>query len=188
MKRRFLEGGLAAAVMVVAGLAVTASLGAQQHADGTPSAGPPAQIVQAANFIVFLYPGESRVIPTDGRGHAPERARDISYLGDAIGRWEGDSLVVESVGFTNATWIASGIRGGGGGYFHSYDMKVTERLRREGNALHYQATVEDPAVLMRPWVMNAYDLLLNPDLNAYVREADQCTQPDSHLFVGRVRH
>ena len=55
------------------------------------------------------------------------RAQDISYFGDAVGHWEGDTLVVESVGFNDDTWLASG------GYFHSYDMKVTERLRREGN-------------------------------------------------------
>jgi len=67
-------------------------------------------------------------------------------------------------------------------------MKVTERLRREGNKLHYQATVEDPTVLLLPWVMNAKDLDLDPDPSAYVQEGDQCSQPDPGLAVSRVRH
>ena len=133
----------------------------------------------------FMGAGPSnqfRIIPIDGRGHDPVRAKDISYFGDAVGHWDGDTLVVESVGFNDESWLASG------GYFHSYDMKVTERLRREGNILHYQATVEDPTVLLQPWVMNARELDLNPDPKAYVQEGDQCSQPDPGLVVSRVRH
>ena len=161
---------------------------------GVPRMGPPAQIVQTAKYVVFFYGGgvpqsdQFRIIPIDGRGHDPVRARDISYFGDAVGRWEGDTLVVESVGFNDETWIASGSRGGGGGYFHSYDMKVTERFRREGNALHYQATVDDPTVLLQPWVMNARTMALNSDPNAYLQEGDQCSQPDPGFFVSRIRH
>ena len=67
-------------------------------------------------------------------------------------------------------------------------MKVTERLRREGSILHYQATVDDPKVLLQPWVMNARNLELNPDPKAYVQEADQCGQTDPGIVVTRVRH
>jgi hypothetical protein len=149
---------------------------------GVPRMGPPQQIVQTAKYVVFFYGGQFRIIPIDGRGHDPVRAQDISYFGDPVARWEGETLVVESVGFNDDSWLA------GGGYFHSYDMKVTERLRREGNNLHYQATVEDPTVLLQPWVMNARELGLNPDPKAYVHEGDQCYQPDPGLVVSRVRH
>ena len=146
--------------------------------------------------MIFFYLGtianantnQFRIIPIDGRGHDPVRAQDISYFGDPVGRWEADTLVVESVGFTDSTWIASGSVGGGGGYFHSYDMKVTERLRREADTLHYQATVEDPTVLLQPWAMNAMELHLNPDPKAYVQEGDQCYQADPGWVVSKIRH
>jgi hypothetical protein len=153
---------------------------------GVPRMGPPAQIVQTGKYVVFFYAGQPttsfRIIPIDGRGHDPVRAKDISYFGDPVGRWEGDTLVVESVGFNDETWLLRG------GYFHSYDMKVTERLRREGSVIHYQATVEDPTVLLQPWVMTARDLELNSDPNAYLQEGDQCSQPDPGIVVTRVRH
>ena len=161
---------------------------------GVPRMGPPAQIIQTTKYVMFFYGGgvpesnQFRIIPIDGRGHDSVRAKDISYFGDAVGRWEGDTLVVESVGFNDESWISSGSRGGGGGYFHSYDMKVTERLRREGNTLHYQATVEDPTTLLQPWAMNARTSELNPDPNAYVQEGDQCSQPDPGWVVSRIRH
>jgi hypothetical protein len=158
---------------------------------GVPRMGPPSQIIQTGKYVLFFYAGASttvpttefRIIPIDGRGHDPVRAKDISYFGDPVGRWDGDTLVVESVGFNDETWFARG------GFFHSYDMKVTERLRREGNKIHYQVTVEDPTVLLQPWVMNAKELELNPDSNAYVQEGDQCRSDfDPGIAVSRVRH
>jgi hypothetical protein len=153
---------------------------------GVPRMGPPTQIIQTAKYVLFLYQtyptNQFRIIPVDGRGHDPVRAKDISYFGDAIGHWEGDTLVVESVGFNDESWL------GTGGLFHSYDLKVTERLRREGNVIHYQATVEDPTVLLQPWVMNTRDLDLNSDSSAYVQEGDQCSQPDPGWVVTKVRH
>jgi hypothetical protein len=149
---------------------------------GVPRMGPPQQIVETSKYMVFFYGGQFRIIPMDGRGHDPVRAKDISYFGDPVGRWDGDTLVVESVGFTDTTWLKTG------GFFHSYDMKVTERLRREGNVIHYQATVEDPNVLLESWVMNPRDLLMNTDPKAYVQEGDQCFQVDPGIVVSRVRH
>jgi hypothetical protein len=159
---------------------------------GLPRMGPPRQIVQTAKYVILFYGGypsnQFRIVPIDGRGHDPVRAKDISYFGDPVGRWDGETLVVESVGFNDETWIASGSVGGGGGYFHSYDMKVTERLRREGNVIHYQATVDDPTVLLQPWALTAKELDLDRDPNAYLQEGDQCSQPDPGLFTGKIRH
>ena len=155
---------------------------------GVPRMGPPLQILQTAKYVAFFYSGDGsvsnqfRIIPIDGRGHDPVRAKDISYFGDAVGHWEGDTLVVESVGFNDETWLANG------GFFHRYDMKVTERLQREGDTLHYQATVEDPTVMLQPWVMNSRALRLNTDPTAYLQEGDQCSQPDPGIVVTRVRH
>ena len=120
---------------------------------GVPRIGPPHAIVQAPGMpIVFLYEviagNTFRLVPTDGRGHT-ENLEGL-YYGDSIGRWEGDTLVVETTGFNDETWI--GIYG----WFHSTKMRVTERLSRVGDTLRYQATVDDPDVFTRPWTMNAW--------------------------------
>ena len=97
----------------------------QCQAPGVPRIGPPDKIVQTAKEVVFLYDDGNgaffRIIPTDGRGHRPPWP---SYLGDAIARWEGDTLVVETLNFNEDTWLADN------GAFHTKDLKVVERLRR----------------------------------------------------------
>jgi hypothetical protein len=119
---------------------------------GVPRIGPPHAIIQAPGMpIVFLYQVISgntfRIVPTDGRAHNAEI--DLTYYGDSIGRWDGDTLVVDSNGFNDDTWL------GIDGWFHSEALHVVERLSREGDAIRYQATVEDPNVFTRPWTMNS---------------------------------
>jgi hypothetical protein len=123
---------------------------------GVPRVGPPHAIVQAPGMpIVFLYQlgagNTFRQVPTDTRQH-DDIALSIGnmYNGDSIGRWEGNTLVVETIGFIDETWI--GIYG----WFHSDKMKVVERISRVGDTLRYQATVEDPEVFTRPWTMNPW--------------------------------
>ena len=79
------------------------------------------------------------MIPTDGRPHSEEAEYNITYLGDTVGRWESDTLVLDSIGFTDRTWL------GRGGFFHTDRMHVVERFTRQGNAVLYDVTVEDPA-------------------------------------------
>jgi hypothetical protein len=149
---------------------------------GVPRMGPPRKIVQTAKEVIFFYGGQDyRIIPTDGRKHDPVRALDVTYYGDAIGNWEGETLVVDSVGFNDITWLDKG------GYFHTDLMHVTERLRRDGNNLRYEVTVEDPA-LLQPWVMTPRDLKLNPDPTATIREGDPCRDYDQANMVSRIRH
>ena len=73
------------------------------------------------------------------------------------------------------------------GYFHNDQMRVTERLRREGNTLHYQATVEDPVVLMKPWVRNPIVRPLNTDPNATFLEDPPCDERDLEHLVTKER-
>jgi hypothetical protein len=114
---------------------------------GVPRIGPPHKIVQNAREVVFLYDDVNgsffRVIPTDGRPHR----KDVpaSYLGDSIGRIEGDTLIVETVGFNEETWLTDN------GAFHTAALKVVERFRRVGDTMEYRATVQDPSVLVEPW-------------------------------------
>jgi hypothetical protein len=114
---------------------------------GVPRIGPPAKIVQTRREVIFFYDdvngGFFRVIPIDGRPHR----KDVpaSYLGDAIGRWDGDTLVVETVNFNEDTWLTDD------GAFHTKDLRVVERLRRTGDTIEWIATAHDPAVLSEPW-------------------------------------
>lgn len=116
---------------------------------GLPRIGAPDKIVQTAGQVVFLYDDLSgnffRIIPTDGRDHRADAVP--SYLGDAVGRWEGDTLVVETVNFNDKTWLTDD------GTFHTTDLRVVERISRDGDSLRWEATAYDPAVLAEPWTL-----------------------------------
>lgn len=158
---------------------------------GLPRMGPPTKIVQTPKEAIFLYmqgdgattaTQDFRIIPLDGRPHDPNRSKDLMFYGDSIGRWEGDSLVIDSLGFNDLTWLSRS------GYFHSIDMHVIERITRKGDALTWQATVDDPAVLMRPWTMDAVTLYLNPDPKATIPEGLPCDERDQEHIVTQERH
>jgi hypothetical protein len=116
----------------------------------------PFQIVQTPKLIlmIFEYPNSIRWIPTDGRAHPVDP--DPSWMGDSVAHWEGDTLVVDSVGFNDKTEIS--------GYMHTEDLHVVERYRRlENGSLEYNVTVEDPNVFARPWVLPARTLPFRPE-------------------------
>ena len=144
---------------------------------------PPTKIMQTANEIVLFYGSQYfRIIPIDGRKHDPELSRDITYWGHAVGRWEGETLVIESVGFNDVTWLARG------GLFHSDNMRVTEKFRREGNILVYDVTVVDPDVLLEPWVLDTRRIKLDPKID-FITETPPCRDYDSpNLGESKIRH
>lgn len=119
---------------------------------GLPRIGAPQQIVQQNNQIVFLYSDIAgmvfRVIPIGGT----HRDTDGSYYGVSVGRWEGDTLVVDTRNFSTNTWL------GEEGFIHSDQMRTIERLRRIGDTIEYRITVEDPGVLTEPWVKPTYTM------------------------------
>ena len=159
------------------------------QSSGVPRIGPPRKIVQTANEVIFLYPDDFRLIPTDGRGHDPKA--DPTLRGDSVGHWEGDTLVVDVTSFSDRSWLGGGLRGPatGGGYFHSYELHVVERLRREGDRIHYQVTIEDPEVFLEPWTMNSIDLKVDSNPKATISEATPCNMEyDKGTIVGRNRH
>src|SRR5205814_111735 len=127
------------------------------QSQGVPRIGPPTKIMATVNEVVLFYPAEFRIIPTDGGPHDKQRAEDISFDGDSVGKWDGDTLVIDSVGFNDISWL------GRGGYFHSDLMHVIEKLHRDGNTMTYDVTVEDPEVLLKPWVMDQKVIKLNPN-------------------------
>lgn len=116
------------------------------------------QIVQRPGFaFVFTeaYP-IVRIIPTTGRPHTAEQFLFPSHLGDSTGRWEGDTLVVDVISFNGEGWLAGGqdkpTSASTGVWLTSGALHVVERWRRiDADTLEYQATVEDPETLFRPW-------------------------------------
>ena len=149
---------------------------------GVPRMGAPTQIIQTPGQVVFLYGGSNlfRVIPTDGRPHRADA--DPSYMGDSIGKFEGDTLVVDVTNFNDDTWLGSD------GYFHSEKMHVVERLTRKGDIVTYTATVEDPLVLATPWVMNARALKLSTSKADALLEAPPCVEHDAPHIVTLDHH
>src|SRR4030095_8897251 len=107
-----------------------------------PGYNPAYQIVQGPGVVMILIEmlHEVRVIPTDGRPHAPANVR--SWLGDARGHWEGDTLVIETTNFNDK----AAFRGA------SENMKVVERFTRlSDDEIRYQFTVTDASTWERPW-------------------------------------
>ncbi|HEU4687286.1 MAG TPA: hypothetical protein VFS23_02940, partial [Vicinamibacterales bacterium] len=136
---------------------------------GLPRQGPPRRIIQSENDIVFFYSAyadggggqaEFRIMPIDGRKHDEKLMRETKYMGYTVGSWEGDTLVLDSRGFNDFTWLARG------GFFHSDQMRVVERFTRQGNEILYEVTVEDPVVLVEPFVWTPRILRLNATANA----------------------
>ncbi|MBI4888571.1 MAG: hypothetical protein HY824_15855 [Acidobacteria bacterium] len=135
---------------------------------GLPRIGAPQRIVQTAREVVILYDDLNgnyfRVIPTDGRKH--RTGVEPSSLGDSVGRWEGETLVIEATNLLDDTWL------GDNGLLHSADVRVTERLTRQGDTLKWEATVEDPEFLVEPWKVTPRTLTLMA--NAEIDEAAFC--------------
>lgn len=108
------------------------------------------QLVQTPKLVVLLQETFHgfRIIPTEpGRPHS--ELQPPAYWGDSVGRWEGDTLVVDVATFNDRNWISTqGIVS-----FHSDALHVVERYRRTAaNALEVQRTYDDPKVLIRPFV------------------------------------
>ncbi len=150
--------------------------------EGVPRMGPPTQIVQTPGQVVFLYESRNtfRVIPTDGRPHRQDV--DASWMGDSIGRWEGDTLVVDVTQITDESWLDAD------GWFHSDKMHVVERLKRDGDVLSYSATVEDPVVLTAPWELTPRTLRLRTDPTDALVEAPICVEKDGPHLVTDDHH
>jgi hypothetical protein len=148
---------------------------------GVPRIGPPDKIVQRVDEVIFLYDDVSgnffRIVPTDGRGHMHDA--EPSYLGDAVGHWEGDTLVVETTNFNGETWLTDD------GSMHTDELRVIERFERDGDTLTWQATAHDPAVLAEPWQLRPREAVLT-DLE--IVEAPPCIDRDLDHMVDGSSH
>jgi len=150
--------------------------------DCMPIAGPAAftvpyqfQIQQTPSYAIILheYPGIFRIVPTNGSSHPVDP--DPTWLGDSVGRWEGDTLVVDTVGFNTKTELS--------GFKHSEALHIVERFSRpDFDTLQYDATLEDPNVFVRPWTVSR-TFPLRPDLNKIDEFVCENNKDYSKLFV-----
>ena len=109
----------------------------------------PQQIVQTPTQIVVLYEYMNvyRVISLNAK-HPDDLIP--SYMGHSVARWDGNTLVVDVIGFNDKTWLA------GTGTFHSDALHITERYTRvDKDQINYEVTMDDPKVLTGPWTLRS---------------------------------
>ena len=100
------------------------------------------------NFVINDTQHITRVIPMDRREHLPENIR--LWLGDSIGRWEGDTLVVDTTNMNDKTRMALG------GDFHGAEAHIVERFTMvDSNTINWTMTIDNPKVFTRPWTLTS---------------------------------
>lgn len=107
----------------------------------------PFQILQPPGYVLLLFERMSwRQVPLDGRAHIPDGIR--LWQGDSVGRWEGDTLVIETKNLNGKTWLDEL-----GGVI-THNATVVERfIPQDAENIRYEATVTDPAAYTRPWTI-----------------------------------
>ncbi len=128
------------------------------------------EIIQTAGkvLILFEYDHEVRQIYTDGREHP--KNLELTWNGHSIGRWDGDTLVVDTIGLRDESWLDWG------GTEHSSELHVVERFRRvDDQTLEIERTLIDPIALAKPFTTR-YVLRFSPDKDLDENHTADCTQ------------
>ena len=163
------------------------------HSRCKPSPGP-RQIGTAYGFEIvemrdldriFIFdiggPYSFRIIYMDGRAHPKDL--EPAYTGHSTGRWEGDSLVVDTVGFNDGSWIEAE------GLPHTEKLHLIERFTRtDFNTLKYEVTVDDPGAYLKPWI-GGFNLRWNlgAELFEYVCQENNLVEVTNDGADGAVR-
>ena len=137
----------------------------------------PMQIVQTEKYFAFLFEQNSWfvVVPIDGR---PHRQGIPTWFGDSVGRWEGDTLVIDTVNFNGRTRLDTI------GHPHSDQLHVVQRLSRPDlGHIAYQMIVEDPKTFTTP-VTNSRTFTLRPD---WEMMEYSCEENNKSLWEGRIK-
>jgi hypothetical protein len=107
----------------------------------------PFEIVQTANRILFVYEGGAHVwrqVWMDGRAHPKDP--NPNWLGDSIGHWDGNTLVVDSIGFNDSTWLDDV------GHPHTEQLHVIEKFKRtDSHTMKYDVLIDDPGAYTKSW-------------------------------------
>lgn len=139
----------------------------------------PYRLVQTATLLVMLFEDDipsHRQVFLDGRSHPKDM--DPKWFGHSVGHWEGDTLVIDTVGFDDRSWLTAQ------GHPHTEKMHVIERFRRPDlGHLEIEFTIDDPAAYAKPWIMKRVsDLDTKDEVGEYV-----CTEnnKDVEHMVGK---
>ena len=143
---------------------------------GTPY---PAEIFQRPEKMAILFEQNNmfHVVPTDGRDH-PKQLYP-SWLGDSVGHWEGDALVVDTLGFNGQTWLDTEPE-----RLTSDALHVVERFSRpDFDHIRYEVTVSDPKMYTQPWTNTRVFVLMKPgqELLEY-----SCEENNKEITEGHV--
>jgi hypothetical protein len=138
------------------------------------------QIVQNPKVMTIMFedaPGPVyRVIYTDGRQHPTDL--DTSYMGHSIGHWEGDTLVVDTIGLNDETWLGLASTA----TIHSDKLHVIERFTRtSGKTLQLETTAEDPVMFTKPWVLPVRRTVIGP-ADDYIQPQACNTNDKAHII------
>ena len=125
---------------------------------------------ELGRILVLLGGGNRnwRVIHTDGRPLGATAEAVPSYYGSSVGTWEGDTLVVRSVGYNERFWM------GNTGVPHTEALQLTERFTRQNlNTLRYEVTIDDPRTYTRPWTSSWTLQWVDGDVPEYFCEGER---------------
>jgi hypothetical protein len=133
------------------------------------------QIVQIPGRVLILFGRDVRQIYTDGRDHP--KNLPATWMGHSIGRWDGDTLVVDTIGFNDQTRVDTQ------GHPHTEALHVVERFQRtDAKHMSYEVTITDPGAYTRPW-KNTRTFTLRPDweLMEYSCEENNKEVTEGHI-------
>jgi Carboxypeptidase regulatory-like domain len=137
----------------------------------------PYKLVQTPALLVMIFEDDTpshRQVFLDGRGHPKDP--NPNWMGHSVGHWEGETLVVDTVGFNDLSWLDNI------GHPHTEMLHITERLRRADlGHLEIEFTIEDPGAYSKPWVIKRVaDLNTKDEVGEYV-----CIDKDAAHMVGK---
>jgi hypothetical protein len=145
----------------------------------------PAEIIQLPEHkrIIMIFEGATHIwreIYMDGREHPTGDKLNPTYLGHSVGRWEGDTLVVDVVGFNEATWLDYF------GHPHTDMLHVVERFSRPNKrTLHYEALIDDPGAYTRPFKV-AWDINWRPNGDPQGDELSEYICQENNKYLNRL--
>jgi len=139
----------------------------------------PMQVMQNDKYLGLLFEQNSwfHIVPLDGRDHPKGDALNPSWFGNSIGKWDGDTLVIDTVGFNGYTRLDTA------GHPHSNQMHLVQTLKRyDAGHIAYTVTVDDPKYFTKPWKNERTFTLMNIEIIEY-----SCEEGNRALWEGRIK-
>jgi hypothetical protein len=139
----------------------------------------PMQIMQNDKYLALLFEQNSwfHVIPIDGRDHPKGEALNVTWFGNSVGRWDGDTLIVDTIGFNGYTRLDTI------GHPHSDRLHLVQTFRRiDLGHIEHTITVDDPKIYSKPWKNERTFNLMNAELYEY-----SCEENNKDLWDGKIK-